>query len=1183
MRKTTIEANLKKAGKSYAREAKALIMAGSTTEATYYPAVRALIAAALSAENLPFDVRINTSEEKPGGGVNRPDIALYDADGLFLAVCGEVKLPDQELETLATSTDGNNQIGRYLAATRAVLLCNVRAFGLVTVRPDWHGSGPVPPTARRVEQIVDLWPSPAALKEEAPIDPAALAAFADLVETAVTRYAPIAEPESLARILARQAKRAKADLPASFTRAVQGLLDDFAAALGVTFEGPEGEEFLRSSLIQTAFYGLFAGWALWWQGDRQRAFRWEDLAEYLKIPFLGGLFYEFRHPLRIKELRLAKHLDLATETLARVEPERFFKRFQPPTLDEDTQTTTTAIMYFYEPFLEAFDPDLRKELGAWYTPNHVVRYQVAKIDHLLRNELDCSRGFADERVVVLDPACGTGAYLVEVLRHTADQLAEEGAQATLAAQLLDAISRRFIGFEILTAPFVVAQLQLYLLLTEAGAEPDETHRPAIFLTNALTGWHGPDQRELNFPELQEEHDAVRDVKRSARIIVVLGNPPYNRFAGVPLAEEAELVDHYKGIKRNMDGKQLGRSALFTRWGIRKHLLDELYVRFLRLAEVRIGEEAEFGVVSYISNSSFLTGRSHPIMRESLLNSFNAIWIDNLNGDKYATGKVIPAGLPDEGTPDQSIFTTEHDPRGIQVGTCITTYLKRDADNEEFGTTAAVHYRDFWGRAEDKREALVASLTLASWPSEKKDAAVRTAAGPRDYEDFNPTAPTHWRLIPTNGSGFEEWPGLDDLFPVSFQGVNPNRGLEGSVIDTDREALEARMRDYLSASSFEEVKERYPSLCTERAGYDPQVARRTIVAGGGYDNGKVSPYCVFPFDVRWIYYEREAKLLNRSRPNLGDHLQDNDFLVCAPKARRVSESRPLVLSCLFDLHLHDWGSVGFPAKVNPGEGPGFFALDPVDCKRRANLATDVWSVLRDAWSMKGDLTGGDATRLCRALFHYCLAISHAPQYEDDHKDSLAQDWPHIPIWKNPSGFQEIAALGDRLARLLDPQRDAGSILQDLLGAELKTVAVVRRGDGATTVKESDLVVEYNYFGSATGRWEQRELDETELRHPDWGALTGDLYLNDMVFLSHVPHAVWRYGMGGYPVLKKWLGYRDARRRAGAPLTLAELTHLRSIVHRLAALLTLRPTLDKAYDKACADAWLIDELKCPPLTE
>ena len=1073
---------LVKAGKSYARDVSALITAGSTTEASYYPAIKAFVAAALAAEALPFDVRVNTSERKPGGGINLPDIALYDAGGLFVAVCGEVKLPDTELEELARSTDGKDQIGRYLAATRAVLLSNVRSFGLVTVKSDWDGSGPVPPSERRIEQVVDLWPSATALRQKQPIGPAALAAFVALVETAVTRYAPIAEPESLARILARQAKHAKADLPAKFTRAVQGLLDDFSDALGVTFEGPEGEEFLRSSLIQTAFYGLFAGWALWCQGERDRPFRWEDLAEYLKIPFLAGLFHEFRHPSRIKELRLAKHLDIGTETLARVDPERFFKRFRPPTLDEDRQESSTAIMYFYEPFLEAFDPDLRKELGVWYTPTHVIRYQVSKIDRLLRDELGCSRGFADERVVVLDPACGTGAYLIEVLRHMARQLADEGAQATMAAQLLDAMCRRFIGFEILTAPFVVAQLQLYLLLSQAGAEPNASQRPAIFLTNALTGWHGSDQRKLNFPELQEEHDAAYDVKRDAKVIVVLGNPPYNRFAGVPLEEEAALVDHYKGVTRTRDGKQIGGpSELFTRWGIRKQLLDDLYVRFFRLAEVRIGESAEFGVVSYISNSSFLTGRSHPMMRESLLRSFDAIWIDNLNGDKYKTGKVIPAGLPGEGTSDQSIFTTEHDSRGIQVGTCITTYLKRDARPRETGTIATVSFRNFWGRAADKRDALVASLNLDSWSRAKSAATARTCAGPRYYEQFVPTAATGWRLMPASSSGFEEWPGFDDLFPVSFQGVNPNRGLKSSVIDTDRMVLEERMRDYFSTSSFEELQERHPILCTKRARYNPQKTREKLLVTGGFDRKKMLPYVVFPFDVRWIYYEREGKFLNESRAALGDHSKDNEFLVGAPKARRVSESRPLVLSSLFDLHVYDWGSVGFPAELNPDTGiGGLFTPDLADLKRRANLAAGAWAVLRDSWKMKGDLTGPDAKRLCRMLFRYCLAISHAPQYEADHKDSLAQDWPHVPICKDAGRFDEIAALGELIASLLDPQIDAGPVVQNLLGDDMKAVAVVCRVGGGS-IRESDLVVEYSYFGSAAGKWERRMLADAEPRH------------------------------------------------------------------------------------------------------
>ena len=111
-----------------------------------------------------------------------------------------------------------------------------------------------------------------------PIEQLSVEAFAELIETAA-RNAPIAKPEMLARILARQAKRRRRIYRKSSPTPWQGLLDDYGWALSVAFVGPEGEEFFRSSLIQTAFYGLFAGWALWWQGDRKKPFRWEDLGD----------------------------------------------------------------------------------------------------------------------------------------------------------------------------------------------------------------------------------------------------------------------------------------------------------------------------------------------------------------------------------------------------------------------------------------------------------------------------------------------------------------------------------------------------------------------------------------------------------------------------------------------------------------------------------------------------------------------------------------------------------------------------------------------------------------------------------------------------------------------------------------------------------------------------------------
>jgi len=149
----------------------------------------------------------------------------------------------------------------------------------------------------------------------------------------------------------------------------------------------------------------------------------------------------------------------------------------------------------------------------------VVRYQVRRVNKILQSELGCPLGFADQNVVVLDPCCGTGAYLIEVLQCMAETLRGEGVEAELGETLLEALCQRVLGFELLTAPFVIAHLQFFLILADLGVTPADDQRPGVFLTNALTGWTIKKQLDLHFPELQAERDAAQEVKTKARIIV----------------------------------------------------------------------------------------------------------------------------------------------------------------------------------------------------------------------------------------------------------------------------------------------------------------------------------------------------------------------------------------------------------------------------------------------------------------------------------------------------------------------------------------------------------------------------------------------------------------------------------------------------------------------------------------
>jgi predicted helicase len=245
---------------------------------------------------------------------------------------------------------------------------------------------------------------------------------------------------------------------------------------------------------------------------------------------------------------------------------------------------------------------------------------VERVDRVLRTELDIEDGLADPRVLILDPCCGTGSYLIEVLNRIERTLREKSDDGLVGRDVKKAAMERVIGFELMPAPFVVAHLQVGLLMDRLGVQfntevrhtRDRLERAAIYLTNALTGWGERDETHyLPMPELHEEMDQARKVKRERPILVVLGNPPYNAFSGVSPKEEGDLIKPYK-------------SGLSSVWKIKKYNLDDLYVRFFRIAERRIAEHTGRGAICFISNFSYLSDPSFVVMRQRLLQEFDLL-------------------------------------------------------------------------------------------------------------------------------------------------------------------------------------------------------------------------------------------------------------------------------------------------------------------------------------------------------------------------------------------------------------------------------------------------------------------------------------------------------------------------------------------------------------------------------
>ena len=256
---------------------------------------------------------------------------------------------------------------------------------------------------------------------------------------------------------------------------------------------------------------------------------------------------------------------------------------------------------------------------------------VARVDRTLKDDLGIEDGLAGENVYVLDPCCGTGTYLAETLKRIAVNLEGKGLGALTGAQVKKAATERVFGFEIMPAPFVVAHLQVGLTMQALDAPLSDSgnERAGVYLTNALTGWEPREQQKLYIPELEEERDRAEQVKQDTPVLVILGNPPYNGFAGMAVGEEAELKDAYRNPTKVKKPEGQG--------------LNDLYVRFFRMAERRIAEKTGRGVVCFISNYSWLDGLSFTGMRERYLEAFDAIRIDCLNGDKYKTGKTTPDG------------------------------------------------------------------------------------------------------------------------------------------------------------------------------------------------------------------------------------------------------------------------------------------------------------------------------------------------------------------------------------------------------------------------------------------------------------------------------------------------------------------------------------------------------------
>ena len=1084
---------------------------GATDERSLYVPLANL----LNAVGGTLQPKVFCVQEMADQGVGHPDFGLYTTQQVQKGKPKSGQKPERGVIEVKPVTDdawltaANDQVAGYWQGYRQVLVTNARDFVLIGEDDTGH---PVHLESFRMADSSAEFDAklehPRAFSNE--VGPG----LGEYLTRMLSHAASLTEPRDVAWLLASYARDGlarveRADDAASLATLRQALEE----SLGVKFEGDRGAAFFRSTLVQTLFYGVFSAWVLW---SRQTpppsgVFDWHGAVWHLRAPVLRALFQQLSDPGKLQPLGLVEVLDWTANALNRVDRDAFFAKFGEG----------EAVPYFYEPFLQAFDPELRKQLGVWYTPAEVVRYMVARVDKALKDDLGIPDGLAGENVYVLDPCCGTGAYLAEVLRRIAANLQEKGLGALTGARVKQAATQRVFGFEIMPAPFVVAHLQVGLTMQELGAplSEDIDERAGVFLTNALTGWEPTVQKPLPFPELEQERERADRVKQETPVLVILGNPPYNGFAGMAVDEERELSQAYRTTKQVRRPEGQG--------------LNDLYVRFFRMAERRIAEKTGQGVVCFISNYSWLDGLSFTGMREHYLEAFDVIRIDNLNGDRFKTGKTTP-----EGAPDPSIFSTSEDPVGIQVGTAITTLVRKAGHSP----AQSVGFRHLWGQS--KHHELVA--TSESHPEYLYSGVAPLLSLGLPFADL------------AVSDGWQHWPSLPDLFTTSFPGVNTGR--DSFIIDVDLDRLKKRIGDYLSPEiSHDEIERRYPAAMKSTTRLDPRVGRDTLLARGGPDKAEFVRLAYRPFDNRWLYWEPDTGLIDRPRPNYKPQIFAGNVWIGANKREIHNEfSHGTATHLLGSWKLGDWGIHFFPLWLRH-DG---LALDGNGTGRRPNISLETQRYLDSLGIGVED------------LFNHVIATLHDSGYRTANAGALRMEWPRIPLPGWPGGIadgaadaiEESATRGRQLAALLDSDTPVAGVTTGSLRPELAAIAVPTTTDGSNMVGDDFAAsAGWGHYGTGDavmpghGRVVPRDYtgdERTALAEEiqTLGDTTFDVYLNERAYWCNIPVVVWNYQLGGYQVLKKWLSYRESK-VLGRSLLLEEVQHFTDTARRIAAILML----------------------------
>ena len=636
-------------------------------------------------------------------------------------------------------------------------------------------------------------------------------------------------------------------------------------------------------------------------------------------------------------------------------------------LEDDGDETKDPIIHFYEDFLANYDAELRKKMGAYYTPTPVVRYIVRMVDKSLKEDFGFADGIADNKkidythkvdqywkgkgtgkarhertdsipaVQILDPAVGTATFLNETIKHIYNQKFAE-QKGLWNSYVNDNILPRLNGFELMMTPYTIAHLKLGMTLSELGAKELKS-RLRVFLTNTLTEGVENDLPIFTYfgltKAVAEESDYAAEVKNELPVMIVMGNPPYSVSSSNKSKFIQDLIFDYK--------KDLGE---------RKINLDDDYIKFIRFSENMIEKNGK-GIVAMITNNSYIDGITHRRMREHLLKTFDKIYILDLHGNSKKK-EVSP-----DGSVDQNVFD-------IQQGVSIIIAIKTKLHNTTFGK---VYHSELYGTRKAKFDAL---------NNDKPK-----------YKLVKYSAPNYF-FVPKDFSlqeEYEKYISLDKLFVVSNSGVKTDR--DALFIDFSKDALHDRIQRLLTNSYDNDFVRKYRVINSGSYNLLQSIYNKQ------FDGNKLRVLQYRPLDFRYIYYDES--IISRPGYAVMKHMLSGDnyamiltrqfgggkhFISFVTEKLCEISSQPFAPYTLFPIYLYRDDGCKIPN----------FDFDELE-----------------------RLIGKIGDRPPEDIFDYIYAVLYSPSYREKYKEFLKIDFPRVPI-PTEKEFKRLVPLGHKLREL-----------------------------------------------------------------------------------------------------------------------------------------------------------------------